>query len=213
MNLKHANLIDVVQGSDEWLQARAGVATASHFSDILAKGRGGGEAVGRKDYRYKLAAERLTGFYIQSGWTSADMQWGIDNEPVAAIDFSLEMSLSVKEVGFIKLDYLEAGASLDRLVGDNQLLEIKCPKTSNHVQYKEKNELPSKYKAQVQGQLWISERESGYFMSYDPRLPGSLNKMIVKVERDEDYIQMLAGEVEQFLTEVDETVDKLKGMM
>jgi len=212
MNLKHATLIDVVQGSPEWLQARAGVATASHFAEILSKGRGGGESVGRKDYRYKLVAERLTGFYIQNGWTSAEMQWGTNNEPVAALEFSLETGLPVQEVGFIKLDYLEAGASLDRLVGDDQLLEIKAPKTSTHVQYLEKGEMPTKYKAQVQGQLWISERKSGYFMSYDPRLPSNLSKMIVKVERDEEYIQMLATEVEQFLSEVDQTVAKLKGL-
>ena len=208
---------DVQQSSDEWFSLKAGVASTSNFDSILAKGRGGNEAVTRKAYRIRLAIERITGRYIQSEFKSYDMQRGNEQEEVAALAYTLGQDRSVKEVGFAKLNHLEAGASFDRIASDSFSnewpLEIKNPRLHNHIEYVMAGELPSKYKPQVQGQLWIGEYQYSDFMSYNGDAPAGLDRLILRVERDEDYIQMLAGEVEQFLTEVDETVDKLKGMM
>ena len=80
-------------------------------------------------------------------------------------------------------------------MGDNGLLEIKCPNTVTQIQRYLKGEFPTEYKAQVQGQLWVSERDWCDFVSFDPRINTSADYFQVRVYRDEDYIFNLAGQV------------------
>lgn len=203
-----AKLIQAEQRSDEWYKARLGRATASRFGDVLARTRSGYSAQ-RKNYKAELVVEILTGSHADF-YSSAAMQWGTDTEPVARLNYMLATGNQVEETGFWVDDEIGAGASPDGFVGEDGLVEIKCPNTATHLETLERKEVPYQYKAQVQGQMWVTGRKWCDFVSYDPRLPENAQMIIIHVERDEDYIKNLAEEVEQFMMEVVEQVEFVK---
>lgn len=196
------------QGTLEWRIERAGHATASRFCDVLAKIKSG-ESADRRKYRLQLVTERLTGLPID-GYTNAAMQWGIDTEPAARSAYEAHTGRIVTTAGFIRHQNLPwCGVSPDGLVGGDGGLEIKCPESHTHVEYLTAGQLPAKYKPQVQGQMWVTGRQWVDFVSFDPRMPEHLRLLVVRVERDDDYIQFLAGEVERFLGEVEADYQRL----
>ena len=197
-----------VQGSLEWLQDRVGVATASRFADVTTTIKSG-EAAARYNYKAEIVAERLTGLPTAS-FTTAPMQWGIDNEPEARAVYEAIKGVKVEETGMLKHETMEAGASPDGLVGEDGCLEIKCPNTATHLMTIISGKAPKKYNAQMQGQMWIANRKWCDFVSYDPRLDNKNAVFIVRVERDNDFIKDLQDQVELFLREVEELMLKLE---
>ena len=116
----------MIQGSDEWLQARIGKVTASRVHDIIATTRSGGYTAGRKNYMAELVWERLTG-ELTEHYVSPAMILGSEKEPKARFAYTLERGVEVEQVGFITHPTIpNAGASPDGLVGDG-LIEIKVP--------------------------------------------------------------------------------------
>jgi len=203
-----AKLINADQRSDEWFEARLGRATGSRFNDAIATIRNG-YAAARKNYLAELVVERLTGRH-EDIYMSPAMEWGTLAEPVARLQYMLSTGNDVEETGFWQHDTLMAGASPDGFVGDDGLLEIKAPNTATHLETLMKKKLPRQYEAQVQGQMWITGREWCDFVSYDPRLDGNAQMIIIRVPRDDEYITSLEEEIEQFLTEVDQMVEFVK---
>lgn len=202
------DVIVVEQGTDDWFQARLGRATASRFKDVMTKIKYG-EAATRKNYKFEIVAERLTG-QRDEGYTSPAMQWGTDNEPVARLHYELTSGNDVEETGFFAHPTLQAGASPDGLIGDDGLLEIKCPNTSTHIETLRRRDVPGTYYWQVQGQLWITGRLWCDFVSFDPRLPENAQFIVVRVNRNEESIKELELEVESFLDEVELEVNFVK---
>lgn len=196
------------QRTDEWFEARLGKATASKFSDILAKLKSGGEAAGRRNYRAQLVVERITGKRPERFQSSA-MEWGQDTEDLAKLEYRLRTGNEVEEVGFIEHATIAAGASPDGLVDKDGTLEIKCLNTANHIEVLKANLVPTDHYAQIQGQLWITGRSWCDFVSFDPDMPEHAQIFIQRVERNDDYIANLAAEVVLFLQEVDADVEFL----
>lgn len=203
-----AKLVNAEQRSEEWFKARLGRATASKFSDIMARTRSGYGAQ-RKNYMAELVVETLTGEQVEF-YTNAAMLWGTENEPVARLAYSLATGNDVEETGFWVDDEIGAGASPDGFIGEDGLLEIKCPNTATHLDTLRRREVPYQYVAQVQGQMWITGRKWCDFVSYDPRLVGDAQMIIIHVERNEAYIKELAEEIEKFMVEVVEQVEFVK---
>ena len=188
-----------VQGSDEWLNERIGKATASRFADIIAKTRSG-YSTSRANYRSELVIERLTN-QRTDGFKSSAMEWGNEYEPVARMRYELHTGNQVEETGLWHTDGY--GASPDGLVGEDGLIEIKCPNTSTHLETLKTRKAPKKYYAQMQGQMWLTGRKWCDFVSFDPRLPENAQLFVARVERDEEFIKELEQEVKQFLQEVE----------
>ncbi len=188
------------QRTEDWFEARLGRATASRFKDVMLTIKSG-EAAGRKNYRAELVAERLTGVRDE-GYTTAAMQWGIDNEPLARLRYELLTGNSVEECGFFAHSSLMAGASPDGLIYDDGLIEIKCPNTATHIETLKSKKLPYQYYWQVMGQMWITGRKWCDFVSFDPRMPKNAQIFITTVERDDEAISKLEGQVTTFLREV-----------
>jgi putative phage-type endonuclease len=190
------------QGSEAWFAARAGHCTASRFADVLAQVKAG-EAAGRRNYRWQLVTERLTGIPADS-YTNAAMQWGTEQEPFAREAYEIETGDTVEQVGFIKHPSIPfVGASPDGLIGKTRGVEIKCPHQSVvHVQTWAGG-MPSEHVAQVQGGMWVLGLEEWQFISFDPRMPGKLRLYTEIVKRDDDYIARLEAEVVRFLDEVE----------
>lgn len=197
-------LINADQRTPEWFEARLGKATASRFGDIMAKTRSGYSA-SRKNYMADLVIQRLTNTILES-FTTAAMQYGIDQEEVARLEYALSTGNEVVETGFWVHDKLDAGASPDGFVNHDGALEIKVPNSATHLETLHTKKVPRQYVAQVQGQMWITGKKWCDFVSYDPRTVPNAQMVIIRVERDKDYIKELELEVEKFLEEVEEQV-------
>lgn len=191
------------QGSEEWFARRMGIPTASEFSTILASGKGGGESKTRAAYLRKLAGEILTGDPMET-YTNVHMERGKIMEDEARGFYCFEQNCEVDRVGFVTNG--NKGCSPDSLIGKNGGLEIKTALPHIQIERLEKNELPPEHKAQVQGSLWVCEREWWDFVSYCPKLP----LLTVRVTRDDGYIANLAGAVYKFNSELAELVERIR---
>lgn len=197
----------IEQGSEEWHALRLGKVTASKLGDVMAKGRGNAPSKTRHSYMLQLAAEILTG-EPQDSYSNQYMEWGNECEPQARSMYEFDSGNAVDQVAFV-IASDRFGVSPDGLVGDNGLLEIKCPKTTTQIERYLKGEFPTTYKAQVQGQLLATEREWCDFVSFDPRITGSAQYFCVRVERDEDYIKELSKGIDAFVSELHDMLEKL----
>lgn len=203
--------MDIIQGSAEWHDLRRGKVTASRISDIIAKTKSGPSAL-RANYMAELIAERLTGD-TAPGFVSPAMQWGTDNEPDARTAYEFRTDAEVVQVGFITHPILhDSGASPDGLVGDDGLVEIKCPNTATHIETLIGQSVPSKYIPQMQWQMACTGRKYCDFVSFDPRLPESMRLVVMRVDRDDKLIASLEKDVADFLAEVETKVAKLNGL-
>lgn len=205
-------MLEIEQGSAEWHSVRCGKVTASRVADVIAKTKTGVSA-SRFNYAAELIAERLTGVPSES-FTSAAMAWGTDQEPLARKAYEFLHDVDVKQVGFVIHPTIrDSGASPDGLVGDFGLIEIKCPNTATHINTLIKRNIPSKYITQMMWQMACTGREFCDFVSFDPRLPESMQLFVERVQRDNAMIRELEAEVDSFLLhEVEMKVDELRRM-
>lgn len=185
-------IIDCEQGSDEWRRARLGIPTASEFKSVLAKGEG----KTRRTYLMKLLGERFTGEPSEN-YQNAHMERGHVMEAEARSLYAFMQDAEVTPVGFIRNG--GKGCSPDGLIGTNGLAEVKTKLAHLQLETWFAGELPSEHRAQVQGALWVAEREWCDFISYWPKLP----LVVVRVYRDEAYIKTLASEVDRFNDELE----------
>lgn len=202
------NATKVEQGSDEWKRLRLGHITASNVADVMAKGKGG-EATTRYKYKMRLVAERLTN-EVPESYSNSAMEWGVQMEPIARMQYEAKADVLVDKTGFWyhpSIDWV--GVSPDGLVGDDGLVEIKCPNTTTHIDYLFANKVPAEYYKQVQCQLWVTGRQWCDFVSFDPRLPSRNQLFIIRTNRDEELIKEMESEVVKFLAEVEELIIKL----
>lgn len=190
---------DIVQGSPEWFEARAGIPTASRFSTVMAKGEG----KTRSEYMRTLAGEVITG-EIEESFSSPHMERGKLMEDEARETYAFINSVEPYQVGFIRNG--EKGASPDSLIGTDGGLEIKTALPRIQIDRLERNRLPPEHKAQVQGNLWIAQREWWDFVSYWPRLP----MLIVRVYRDEEYIKTMSDEIDRFNDEKSALIERIR---
>lgn len=201
--------INTEQQNDTWRQSRIGKVTASRVADVVAKTRSGWSA-SRETYMGELIAERLTGVPAER-YKNAAMDWGTEKEPQARAAYQFEQGVLVRQVGFVTHPEIAmTGASPDGLVGEDGLVEIKAPNTSTHVATLLGQSVPGKYVTQVMWQLACTDRQWCDFASFDPRLPGSMQLWIKRIERDDALIVELEEQVQEFLHELDVKVKALR---
>jgi len=189
------------QGTDAWFEARLGIPSASMFAKIVTtKGAWSTQA---DSYINQLVAERLTGVR-EEVYQSHHMIRGTELEPEARDLYCLMNDVKVQEVGFCLHDTINAGCSPDGLIGKDGGLEVKCPAPATHVEYLRGGVLPSRYKQQVMGCLWITQRQWWDFVSYHP----DMKPLIVRVERDEEYISALEECVAKAVNLIEENVNQ-----
>ena len=178
---------EVEQRSDEWFQAKRGKMSASNADTILANGKG------LETYIYSLIAE----YYKKEKkvhYTNADIERGILLEPEAKIEFQFYTGLDIKEVGYVEFnEYILV--SPDGLIGNDGLIEIKCPNDSVYFKLLLSNNIKPEYIAQMQMQMYITDRQYCYFVSYNPNFEKSL--YIKKINRDEEMIDKLKKGLER----------------
>jgi putative phage-type endonuclease len=199
----------MIQGSPEWFAARCGKVTASRVADVIAKTKTGWGA-SRSNYAAQLVVERLTGSVADS-YSNAAMQWGTDTEPRARLVYAMMTDAEVSQCGLIQHPTIALScASPDGLIGDDGLIEIKCPQSATHIETLLTETVPAKYVTQMQWQMACSDRAWCDFVSFDPRMPGEMQLFVSRVRRDDAIIRELATQIEAFLAEVADTVSQLQ---
>ena len=192
-----------LQRTDEWFKDRMGRVTASQFSRLITPT--GKPSTSAEGYINEILAQIFTKKLPES-FTNAHIERGIELEPHALAWFEFETDIEVTESGFIKHPELEAGCSPDGLIGDNGGIEIKCPAPHTHIQYLKDGVLPAKYKAQVQGSMWVTGRDHWWFLSYQP----DMKNLLIKVARDQEYIDLLSAEVEKACAKITKDIEMIK---
>ncbi len=189
------------QLSESWFAIKMGKIGASSMGKVLM---GGGKT--RKSYMLKLAAERLTGERIET-YSNAAMERGVELEPEARRDYEFIRDVDVVQVGWVERNN-DIGCSPDGMVGDNGLVEIKCPLATTCIEYHTHPQgwIPPEYRSQLQAQLWVCEKEWVDFFVYHPKL----KPLLLKVERNEEYIKNLAAETKAFLDDLEKLVRQLR---
>lgn len=229
-------ILDCEQGTAEWFECRLGIPTASRFSEVLAEGgddRGLPQSVidsmvkngcsaeqlaaamkaaksrsaggTRRKYLRDLAAETIRGTVEEDGYTNAHMERGKAQEDEARRLYAFVADAEPVRVGFIRNG--RAGCSPDSLIGDDGGLEIKTALGHIQIDRLQKGDLPTEHRAQVQGSMFITGRKWWDFVSYSQ----GLRPLIVRVERDDEYIAKLAAAIDTFNTELDALVASFGG--
>lgn len=186
---------ELEQGSDEWLQARAGIVTASTVGQLITTKtiKPANNDTARSLIAH-LVAERITG-YVEPTYVSADMERGNLSEPYARDLYGMHYA-PVAEVGFMKLERkgFQLGYSPDGLVNDDGLIEIKSPRQKTHLATILADEVPPHYMAQCQAGLLVSGREWLDFISYC----GGMPLFIKRVYPDQKWRDAVTQAVENF---------------
>ena len=173
---------DLLQGSDEWLQARCGILTASEMKLIITPTL----KVARNDkasaHLYELLAQRITG-YVEPRYISDDMLRGQQDEIEARLLYAKHYA-PVEEVGFITNDEwgFTLGYSPDGLVGDDGLIECKSRRQKFQAETIISGVVPEEYRIQIQTGLLVSGRKWCDFISYC----GGMPMVTIRVEADAD---------------------------
>lgn len=212
-------LINEPQGSQAWLEARAGVITASRFSDARAKltratknGKAGDPAGKAIEYAWQVALERIAGEPVSPAFETWQMRRGSDLEPEARMAYEMDTGLLASEKGLILTDDRAFGYSSDGLVGDDGLIEIKCPANCQKIGdiWSDPGNADAEYIDQIQGGMWITGRQWCDFVMYCPWLePVGKELFRKRIVRDEAYI----GELERDLMAFRRLVDQHEAML
>lgn len=194
-------IVDVKQGSAEWLRARAGVLTASEFDNLISPTFKRREGQMPQTYILRKIAEQIMGLPIEQGGAWATDQGAIlEGEAIPWLEFT--HNLSIDRVGFVTSDDGRVGCSPDGLIGEDGGVEVKCPQPVNHLRYLLEGGVPADYLLQVHGSLYVTGRKWWLFVSYSRQFP----PVMVRVERDEKIIakidEVLMATLDEFETKL-----------
>ena len=205
------------QQTEAWFADRLGKVTSSRLADVLAKTKTGYSA-SRTNYMTQLVLERVTQTRAES-YSNAAMTWGTEQEPFARAAYEAQTGQMVEEVGFIPHPHIaDSGASPDGLVGDDGMVEIKCPSSSTALEcwlsYSQgANPVDPKYYAQMQWQMCCADRSWCDYVVFDSRMPAKAQLFVYRVERNADWLRITEEEVVKFLAELDAKVAALKSII
>jgi hypothetical protein len=194
---------DVGQYSEEYDRLRIGIPTSSNFHKIITPQ--GKPSKQWREYACVLIAERILQQKIEF-YNSPAMERGLIVEAEAADWYEFDHDVTVQKVGFITDDDHTVGCSPDRLVGGDGLLEIKAPLPHTQVEYWISGEISERFRPQLQGQLYISQRSWVDIVCWHDVLP----KLVMRVEPDEKFIEALDRELLIFNYFIDRVMDKIR---
>lgn len=206
-------------GTPAWNDFRRGKVTASRFGDVMTEPRSkaaqeaGVMSQTAENYLFELVASTVTG-QDKVGGKSAAMDRGVDMEADAIDAYSRQRFVEVGEGRILQLNDSIICATPDGFVDDDDegpgIIECKCPESKTHLATFLRRQLPEEYVEQVQGQLWVSGRRWCDFMSYDDRFPLPMRLVVIRVRRDEEFIERMERKVHAFAGLVRERLDQVE---
>jgi hypothetical protein len=214
-------LLSYPQGSDEWLLARAGAITASRFADARSKltrtagsGQKGDPTTTSNKYAWTVAMERIAEQSLDETFVTWQMKRGTELEPLARIAYEGRHNELVEESGIVLTDDRAFGYSTDGFIGDDGMVEIKCPSACDKIGavWQHPENAADEYIDQINGGLWITGRQWCDLIVYCPWLePVGKDLFIKRIERDDVAIKSLENDMLEFLARVDSFEAILRG--
>lgn len=208
-----------LQRTEDWFKQRLGNLTASKAGEVIRIVKGEIQKqtpMKIENLKYRILSEQLTGLPVEDHFTfdaRKRMEWGTEQEEHAVSAYELNSGSIVLMAGFIKHPEIEhLGASPDGLVGDDGLIEIKCPDTTTHLKRMYANEVPDEIKPQMILQLIVTGREWVDFVDYDPRLPENLQLFVKRFEPSQEEKETALKMFTEFLDQINEIKDNLTGV-
>lgn len=203
----------ILRSDPAWFTARVGFLTASRMSDVLDVLKNGKPGARRTKLLHSIVAARMTGI-AGDNYVNDAMQWGIDHQDEAISEYEIETGNIVAPEAFVIHPTIEnLGATPDGFIGDDGLLEVKCPTSTTHLQWIMDGVIPEQHKPQMAVQLLCTGRKWVDFMSYDPRMPPKQKKFLRRFENYTYHVTNVPGlfgylddireEAVKFLAEVD----------
>lgn len=188
--------LDCEQGTEEWLNARLGIPTATGIDRIVTAS--GKKSAGWTGYLAELIAESIEG--SQESYKSEAMTRGNQLEAQARMAYEFETGNEVVQVGGV---YLNADRELmispDGLIPNlRKGLEIKCPQMKTHIKYLLEGGVPNEYIIQVQAALWVTGYETWDFVSYCPEYQKQ-TLYLYTAHRDENLMNAFDKYIPPFL--------------
>lgn len=197
-------LAEATAGTANWFAARRGMLTASRMADALAVLKSGKPSESRTKLAFDLAAERMTGI-AQAHYVSPDMQWGLENQDAARDEYEIRTGILCGPEVFVLHPEIEFfGATPDASVGDDGLLEIKCPRTATHIGWICAGVVPDQHRLQMLAQLACTRRKWVDFMSFDPRIKDPKARCFIRrFEPSAEQIAEVEAGAREFLAYVE----------
>jgi len=190
---------------------QSGKVSGSRFKAMMTSGRKKDEVFGATALTLakRIAFERAGYILQEDNFISGAMQWGIDQEPFAieALEEAELLDVHSQQVWQQHPEFENVGVTPDGLIGEDSVLEVKCPNTDNHIDNILFGAQIELYKYQIQGSLWVTGRKRCYFVSYDPRVKVKLS--VHQVERDDALIDEMQDRYLQFETEIQKIQEML----
>jgi len=191
------------QHSEAWHEARLGRVTGTRFKNLMSKE----STASYQDLLTNIACEIITG-RAEDNYVSPTMEKGIETEPEARKEYENSFDTEIRQVGFIIPDegnkYHDwIGVSPDGLTYDNGMIEIKCPLMKTHFEYIEGGKLPSEYRYQVQGQLFVTGLEYCDFVSYCGGMKLFVIRVFPDVELFAEFEQRVDKAIEAILNKIE----------
>lgn len=190
--------------SAAWTKARLGHLTASRMRDVLAISKRDGKPLkARSDYAIELVAERMTDAAVDH-YVTSDMEWGLEWEAAAKAAYAEVTGRHVLPSGFMLHPTIEyCGATPDGFVGEDGLIEIKCPRTTTHISWILAGVVPEEHQAQMALQIAVSGRQWCDFVSFDPRVQPRQRVFLRRFEPSAEYLAEIEEAARAFLAEVE----------
>lgn len=196
-------ILEMAQGSPEWVKEKLGKPSASNASKIITNG--GEPSKSRTNYMYELAAEIMTG-RPTDGFCGVHMQNGKDREDECRKLYEMLYDVSILTPGVIyKDEERKVLCSPDGINGTIHGLEMKNVMPKTQVKYLLDNKVPDEYFSQIQFSLWVTGFEYWDFFSYAP----GMKPLRIREYRDEEFIEALEREVRIFCAELETVVSRI----
>lgn len=205
---------NVVQRSPEWFALRLGRVTGSCAPSMLTDPQKGktGESAARRNLRVALALERLTGEPDDETFTSRDIKRGEDMEAKARRAYEAATGRILRTVGFLSHNELMAGCSPDALYLDEGVINFKCPRPGNHLEYLRSEKMPLEYSRSLTHELFITKVKWAEMVSYCPKFPESLRLCVRRLWAKDVDLEGYEKTLRAFLQEVDLEVQAIATM-
>jgi putative phage-type endonuclease len=197
------------QRSGQWLRERLGCLTASRMADAMAITKAGKASEARRKLMIELVAERMTDS-VAERFVTAAMQWGLDTEAEAVAAYEAQSGMLTDETGFwLHPDIELFGATPDRLLGEDGLIEVKCPSTAKFIEWRLAGTVPEEHKPQMLAQLACTGRNFVEFVAYDPRVRYGSPLFVRRFEPTLEEVEHVEAVAREFLREVDEMFERV----
>lgn len=187
-----------MQGSEEWIEQRRGILTASVIGQLITpKTKKVAANADSRSITNLLVAERITG-YTEPAYISDDMLRGMQDELAARDLYAQHYKRDVRQVGFYLREEAgwRLGYSPDGVVGDDGLIEVKAPRHKEHLRTVLADDVPAQYMAQCQAALLVTGREWLDYISYS----GGMPMWHTRVLPDPAWHEAITAAAEQFET-------------